>query len=528
MMNSRSGKLPLSQNVRISQKQAFKTTRVATLDPIDDSKSEIEPLIELEVDFNFPKRKNAAFHGKNVVIDHTPPLPPPSNSGFQRIFDQKIKSCCTLCNFNFVDADISAKAMKETLLEHFITFLTSEETGKSLSKENVLKILDMVKVNTIRKFDSIELIEFVCEDNPSVPCREWPHLQLIYQILLLVLKNYPAFIPVEFVETMIPLLNSTDQNERVQVKFFCGAYCFQNQQSINQVVITLLKTIVDFLNNVAPPYGVASILEIVREMSGMLNNNIYPIIIENYILPLMKTNQLSFFIGEMNLTLNDFMGKEQRYVNTVVDYLIKFFPKTKMIKQVYFLKLLSEAIPKLTQRDFSNRINKIFAVYCRAFVSPSSKVAEAAFAFWNDLEVQAIIGIFPGRIFPIALPALFTAAQEHWSPTVRQCAIKAIEFANKTDKKLVNDFQQVRTLSLKENEVSANWSKVAIIAARRDKSINVDEVMERFQYENESHESNPIILHSESKPSSCGKKLALANGKSNSTVLIVQPKLFYK
>ncbi|OHS99049.1 hypothetical protein TRFO_08609 [Tritrichomonas foetus] len=527
--------MPVSVNSKYQQqKNGFKTTRVATLDPINPD-SEEEPLIELDFEFNSGKTKrNVGFRGKNIQIDHTPPLPPPSSPSFQSIFDKKIQSCCQICNFNYSDADISAKAMKETLLEHFLTLLSNEESSSQLSPENVQKLLNMIAVNTLRKFESVEQIAFISEANVNIAAKAWPHLQYIYQILLLLVKQHPDKIPVEFAEKIVPLLNSTDQNERVQVKFFFGGYCLQKPELQNQIIIMLLKTVVDYLNKVVPPYGIASVLEIVRELSKLCSSDISSIIIENYILPLFKTNHLSFFISEMKQTVEYFMEKEQRNVNLVIDYLLRYFPKTKMIKQVYFLNILTESIPKLTQRDFSSRITKIFSIYGWACKSPSSKVSDAAFRLWSSLEVQAIIGIFANKVFPIALPILFSVAQDHWSQGVRQNAVKAIEFANKTDKKIVTEFQQSRGFMNKESEEASKWEKIAELASIRDKNVNVQKIVESFTnraLDNVQH-LQPI-QHSQTnidnaRPGASGRKLSALQAGKNGSAIIVQPKFCYK
>ena len=248
--------MPVSVNK--SQTHTFQATHIPTLAPMSNFDSNKDPLIELDFEMKCDSTKyNNRLHVKNNVIEHTPPLPLPSDKSFQNIFDRKIKACLQTCNFGYADAEASVKE-KETLLNHFLTFLDTKKTSKSLSEQNVVKMLEMIKANAVRQIDCIERIVFISEDNPNVAVREWPHLQIIYRILQLLLKNYASYIPPEFVVSIVSALNSTDEKERFQVKEFLNHYCIRNPESQSLILIPLLKTLVDYGNNLTPPFGIAS------------------------------------------------------------------------------------------------------------------------------------------------------------------------------------------------------------------------------------------------------------------------------
>lgn len=506
---------------------------------MDDLNPKKEPLIELDFEIKCDSTKhNNRLHVKNNIIEHTPPLPSPKDMSFQNIFDRKIKACVQTCNFGYADAEASVKA-KEVLLNHFLSFLQSSKTSKSLSPSNVLKLLEMIKVNVVRKIDFIERIVFISEDNPNVSVREWPHLQIIYHILELLLKNYPSDIPPEFVVSIVQVLNSTDEKERIKVKEFINSYCVKNPESQSLILIPLLKSLVDYGNNLTPPFGISSTLEIIKILSHNCGSDISFLIFSNYIIPLLKTPHLSFFYKEMMTTIQFFMGCEQRNVTIVVDFLLKYFPYTIMIKQVYFLNLLTETIPKLSQRDFSNRIDKIFSVYSRCSKSPSSKIADTALNLWQSFEMQAIIKIFASRIFPIALPPLFYIVQEHWCQSVRQNAQKAIDFANKTDKRIVYDLQSQSRNSIQESEESKNWAKLAELASKRDKTFNVQKVIIAFneiEFPDKPKLKQKSDIFSSVKNGSVSSSLSIPKKQKqfdypltkNPSAIIIQPKLCYK
>lgn len=531
--------MPVSINK--GQPHAFQTTHIPTLAPMNNSNSDKEPLIELEFEMKCDSMKfNNRLHVKNNIIEHTPPLPSPNDISFQNIFDRKIKACLQTCNFGYADAEASVKA-KETLLNHFLTFLESSKTSKSLSAQNVSKLLEMIKVNIVRKIDGIERIVFISEDNPNVTVREWPHLQIIYRILQLVLKYYTAYIPPEFAVSIVSALNSTDEKERFQVRDFLNTYCVKNPESQSLILIPLLKSLVDYGNSLSPPFGIASTLELIRNLSRNLGSDISFLIFSNYILPLLKAPHLSFFYKEMQTTIQFFMLCEQRNVTQVIDYLLKYFPYTIMIKQVYFLNLLTETIPKLSQRDFSSRIEKIFAIYTRCSKSPSSKIADTALNLWQSLEMQAIIKLFAPKIFPITLPALFSIVQEHWCQSVRQNAQKAIDFANKTDKRIVCDIQSrnTSTNSNTETEESKKWAKLAELASKRDKSFSPQKIIIEFNEmefpEKTKMKSKSSVFHNV-KNGNVSSSLSIPKKikpfeyplTKNPSAVIIQPKLFYK
>lgn len=535
--------MPVSINKGQPQ-HTFQTTHIPILTPMNNLNPDKDPLIELDFEMKCDSTKyNTRLHVKNNIIEHTPPLPSPNDISFQNIFDRKIKACLQTCNFGYADAEASVKE-KETLLNHFLTFFESSKNAKSLSVQNVTKLLEMIKVNIVRKIDCIERIAFISEDNPNVAVREWPHLQIIYRILQLILKYYYSYIQPEFAVSIVSALNSTDEKERFQVKEFLINYCNKNPESQSFVLIPLLKSLVDYGNNLTPPFGIASTLELIKTLTQNLGGDISFLIFSNYILPLLKTPQLSFFYKEMVTTIQFFMCCEQRNVTLVIDYLLKYFPYTIMIKQVYFLNLLTETIPKLSQRDFSSRINKIFAIYSRCSKSPSSKIADTALNLWQSLEMQAIIKLFAVKIFPIALPPLFYIVQEHWCQSVRQNAQKAIDFANKTDKKIVLDIQsKSRNGSIYSNiesEESKTWAKLAELASARDKSFNAQKIINAFNEmvfpEKSKQKTKSSIFNNVKNGWSISSSLSITKKPKqfehqltkNPSAIIIQPKLCYK
>lgn len=529
---------PISYPKSRSQ-MAFKTTRIPTLNPMTSDISSKEPLIELDSEKNYGLygNQNRSVHVRNAVIEFSPPLPSTSEHSFQNIFDRKIKACYQTCNFGYSDAESSVK-MKETLLGHFLTFFKAKK--QNLSSDNINKLLNLIQFHILRKIDNFDRIIFISEDNPNIMAKEWPHLQIIYSILHILLKNYVAYIPSDFASSITGGLNSPDEKERVFIKDFVINYCFQNPSSFPHILVGILKILVDYGNQLVPPFAIGSVLEIIKEFTNnreLYNSNsqIFSVIFVNYIIPLLKAPHLSFFYRQILQVIQFFMEMEQNHVNQVVDYLLKYFPYTIVIKQVYFLNFLTETIPKLSQRDFFSRIEKIFNVFSRCTQSSSSRIADAALALWSSLEVQAVIKLFEAKIFPLILPAVFNVAKNHWNQNVRQSAQKVIDLAIKTDKKLALDAQQrCVAIACTDADASRNWAKLAEMASKMDRKFSPQNITDSFNHFVRTYtETNlsPLAENenlNQNQNNHSNKKRGFGSASRNGSFLIVQPKLCSK
>jgi hypothetical protein len=208
---------------------------------------------------------------------------------------------------------------------------------------------------------------------------------------------------------------------------------------------------------------VADILEILLEIFQFNKAKIelHSYIFREHLVLLISDAYLPLFIKRFTPLLNYFISADHANGAVVLDAIRKYWPRTRLSKQVQLLSIMTGTIPHVSQRDFASRIPKLIPLYADATCSPASKLAEAGLRLWHSLETQAIIIIYARQVFPLIVPALIRCSTEHWSLAIRQSASHALAVATKTDPKLISD----GSVKIRVSDVVARWTTVVNAAS---------------------------------------------------------------
>ena len=97
----------------------------------------------IEFNLSFPFR----FFREEIHFPLLPPLPPPLDPNFQKLFSAKIKICSQLCDFSVPDFEIEAKNIKTGTLTEFVEIICSDGMGTNY----IMDLFNMVCTNIFRK-----------------------------------------------------------------------------------------------------------------------------------------------------------------------------------------------------------------------------------------------------------------------------------------------------------------------------------------------------------------------------------------
>jgi hypothetical protein len=464
----------------------YNTARFPTLTPIEAFSPDVfsprvkEPIIDLNVTATVTVSKPLhAFHGQDITINITPPLPPLDSPQFPASFEQKVTACSTLCRLNFLTADSSAKIAKLSTLDEIANFPSDSPSVSALSSDQIALLLNMIAVNVCRPLGNCNPLLLIGDECPDCPLPQWPHLSVVYVILLKLLEHRPTDFSLDFVDTIIYLLNSESESERMQIKFFLGGFCVQFPDLQDQVMIRLIRMLFNHREHIIPPFGLPSILEILLELFQLRRREtaLSTVIFRDHILPLVSNRYFSFFVAQFTRILTTFHAADPVNGALFIDAVSSRWPRTHISKQIYLLTILTSIIPHLSRRDFSARLAILFRIYSEATASVSSKLAEAALALWDSLEFQALVGIYAQQILPLIVPSLIVAAKDHWCPAVQLAATKALQFVSKTDYRALTE----ATFRIMSTDRISPWMTVATEAARQDALIRLPEVVEELR-----------------------------------------------
>jgi hypothetical protein len=365
------------------------------------------------------------------------------------------------------------------MLEEFVGLVHDQQLISQLTGEHISKLLNMVSINVLRPLGNCNPLLLIGEDCPDIPLPQWPHLSLVYVILLKLLEHRPDCFTIEFADGIIYLLNSASESERMQVKFFIGGFCVQFPAWQDRIMIRLIRMLVDHREGIIPPFGVASILEILLELFQRRRQEVavQNVIFKDHLLPLISNRYFSFFVRKFNCILESFHAADPVNGALFIDSVSLCWPRTHLSKQIHLLTIVASIIPHLSRRDFVSRLSTLFRLYSELSCSASSKIAEVALSLWDSLEIQALVTIYGQKVFPLVVPSLIIAAKEHWCGTVQLAANRALTFVSRVDHRAIPD----ATFRIMSIDRISPWTIVATEAARRDSLIKLPVVLEEIR-----------------------------------------------
>lgn len=441
---------------------------------------------------------------KQFIIEEIPPIPDFSSSRFHAIFMRKINLCMQICSFNKGAGEEKAIETKTDSLQEFLHLFTRSTNPIDLMEdEDIDALFDMIKKNILRRIPSMHQKDLMLDDLPPLVDPQWPHIGICYQILnrlVLSLSQSPN-LNLEFYEQMIQVARSPDQNERSQItQFFLNII---NQNSAN--ILPLLKRFAVILNDHSAtsedPFSVATILPVMCHIffnSSVLPSQFFGLFLES-ILPLLSDRYLVYFAPSLTKIINFFVEESTGIASKVVNAIIRYWPLTKIAKQIIFINLLINALPRMSSKDIQAKIFRIFSIFAQCSKSQSEKVAIASFSFWTSMEMDRIIADNTKVILPIMIPAVTDVIRSHWCPLVRDNASFALSLMNKYDQRLVAELlQQKRSEAVYDNPELKKWVSIARTVSHVDRSMNLSlklhEITQVFNVTQSTNSQSQVMM----------------------------------
>ncbi|XP_056634478.1 serine/threonine-protein phosphatase 2A 56 kDa regulatory subunit gamma isoform-like isoform X3 [Diorhabda sublineata] len=430
------------------------------------------------------KRQSRFNIPKNQELDVLPPLKDAPPDQREELFIQKLRQCCVL--FDFASdplSDLKWKEVKRTALHEMVEYVT---TQKGVISDNVYgEAVNMFAVNLFRTLppsSNPNGAEFDPEEDEPTLEAAWPHLQLVYELFLRVLEA-PDFQPnlakryidQKFVLQLLDLFDSEDPRERDLLKTtlhriygkFLGLRAFIRKQISN--------VFYRFIYETEHHNGIAELLEI---LGSIINGFALPLKDEHKLfllralMPLHKVKSLSVYHAQLAYCVVQFLEKDASLTQSVIQSLLKYWPKTHSPKEVMFLNELEEILDVIEPAEFQKVMVPLFRQLSKCVSSPHFQVAERALYYWNNEYVMSLVSENVVKILPIMFPSLYRNSKTHWNKTIHGLIYNALKLFMEMDQKLFDDCtQQYRQERQKEKEREHQrqelWNKVEVLASRK-------------------------------------------------------------
>lgn len=212
----------------------------------------------------------------------------------------------------------------------------------------------------------------------------WPHLQIVYEILLRYLvssetdtKVAKRYIDHVFVLRLLELFDSEDPREREYLKTILhriyGKFMVHRpfiRKAINNIFYR-------FIFETERHCGIAELLEI---LGSIINGFALPmkeehkLFLSRALIPLHKPKCVAVYHQPLSYCITQFVEKDYKLADMVIRGLLKYWPVTNCQKEVLFLGELEEVLEATQAAEFQRCMIPLFRQIGRCLNSPHFQV----------------------------------------------------------------------------------------------------------------------------------------------------------
>lgn len=409
----------------------------------------------------------------------------------EELFKSKIEQCCRLYDFSVNPlSDLEIKDAKVSILIELEDIVLDEPNlivpFESLYEElfkmfsaNIFRPLPPSSNRNVPEYDPEE------DEPPLEP--SWPHLQLVYNLLIRFLDSpqfdvnrAKQFINNNFVLKLLQLFESEDPRERDYLKTivhriygrFLGLRSYIRRH-INYIFSS-------FIDDSEYHNGISDLLEI---LGSIINGFVLPLKDEHklfllkVLMPLHKARTLSAYHPQLAYCVVQYIEKDNSLTEPVVKSLLRYWPKVHSTKEVMFLNEVEEILDIIEPSEFQKIMKVLFRQITRCIKSNQFQVAERVLYFWNNEYILSLINDNVQTILPIVFPALHMDPSTHWNKTIHGLVYNALKLSTEMNQRLFHELVQKHDIEKKQAAMLREdreklWAKIKEKADKN--SINMD------------------------------------------------------
>ncbi|RDX80181.1 Serine/threonine protein phosphatase 2A 57 kDa regulatory subunit B' beta isoform, partial [Mucuna pruriens] len=402
----------------------------------------------------------------------------------QSLFIRKLHVCCYVLDFSDTLKNVREKEIKRQALMDLVDFIQSS-SGK-MSENCQEEMIRMISVNIFRCLPPASHENTGQE--PTDPEEEepsmdptWPHLQLVYELLLRYVvssdtdtKVAKRYIDHSFVLKLLDLFDTEDPREREYLKTILhriyGKFMVHRpfiRKAINNIFYR-------FIYETERHSGIGELLEI---LGSIINGFALPmkeehkLFLVRALLPLHKPKSVSMYHQQLSYCITQFVEKDFKLADTVIRGLLKYWPLTNCQKEVLFLGELEEVLEATQPSEFQRCMVPLFRQISRCLNSSHFQVAERALFLWNNEHIVSLIAQNRTVILPIIFEAFEKNISSHWNQAVHGLTVNVRKMFLEMDAELFEECQrQYAEKEAKAQEIAEQqeikWKKLADAAAQ--------------------------------------------------------------
>ncbi|KAA3464993.1 Serine/threonine phosphatase 2A 57 kDa regulatory subunit B' beta-like protein [Gossypium australe] len=403
----------------------------------------------------------------------------------QNLFLRKLQICCFRLDFSNTLKLVREKEIKRQTLLELVDFIRSG-SGK-ITKRCQEEMIKMVVVNIFR------CLPPASHENSGQEAKDpeneepylepsWPHLQLVYELLLRYIvssdtdtKVAKKYIDHTFVSKLIDLFGSEDPREREYLKMIL--HRIYGKFMVHRPLIrkTINNIFYRFIYETQRHSGIGELLEI---LGSIIHGFTLPmkeehkLFLVRALIPLHKPKAVSIYHQQLSYCVVQFVEKDYKLADKVIRGLLKYWPMINCQKEVLFLGELEEVLEATQTAEFQRCIVPLFRQIARCLNSAHFQVSERALFFWNNEHIVGLIAHNRRVILPIIFEALERNIQHHWNEAIHGLTANVLKMFLEMDAELFDECEaRFAEKKAKARDVEEQremiWKKLADAAAER-------------------------------------------------------------
>lgn len=343
---------------------------------------------EMGVRKNTPR---ASPKKKSTTLQHLFDIDSTNNSSNRSPGDaetEELLSIISCCNFVFTFTDSaespSEQDLKRLRLMHLLSILKASK--EPFGDDRILSpLFSMISSNLFRPLPPPSNTFILPEDDEEPtfsPAASWPHLHVIYDLLLeLVLTSDPkslrSYVNHSFLLNLLSLFQSEDRRERERLKnVYHRIYSkFTFHRSFMRKAMK--DVFLHFVFETERYYGIGELLEI---WGSIINGFSVPLKEEHrlfllrVLVPLHKPKGMHVYQRQLTYCVSQFVQKEPMLGGVVVRGILRYWPLTNCQKEVLVIGEMEELVEYTDPLQFGNLVLPLCSQIARCLTSWNSQV----------------------------------------------------------------------------------------------------------------------------------------------------------
>ncbi|KAM7479473.1 hypothetical protein LguiA_027686 [Lonicera macranthoides] len=401
--------------------------------------------------------------------------------------NEEILTIISYCTSNYPVFDPNDSSSHQDLKRlKLIQLLSIIKTSKKpLNEQIFLPLFAMLSANLFRPLPpsyNSSVISILPDDDDLIatPMAVWPHLQILYDILLRLVINMDPKILREYIDqsfliNLLVLFQSEDPRERESLKNayhrIYSKFTFYRsfmRKAMNDVFLHYVFE-TDMRHS-----GIGELLEI---WGSIINGFTVPLKEEHklflmrVLVPLHKPKSMQVYHRQLAYCVSQFVQKEPVLGGVAVRGILRYWPVTNCQKEVLLIGELEELVENIDPEQYRKLALPICTQITKCLNSWNSQVAERALYVWNNEQFVKMVEQAMEEVFPVLVEGMEKNLKWHWSKSVQQLTENVKLMLQELEPRLYSkclqriDARQLAALHA-EMKRKDKWERIEMAAAK--------------------------------------------------------------